>query len=117
MREIFSDIFDGVIARRLGVSTNNLRLLDTLVDLLFYLSLFNYISIRNSSIVKENLILIVSILVLEGFMYAISLIRFRTLPSPHAILSKFWGVVLVIEFSLLLIGVDGNHFAKHSFME
>ncbi len=43
-------------------------------------------------------------------MYLISLARFGKLPSPHAIMSKFWGIYIVIEFTLLLIGIKGDHF-------
>ncbi len=43
-------------------------------------------------------------------MYLVSLARFGKLPSPHAILSKFWGIYLVVEFSLLILGVNGSHF-------
>jgi len=108
---ILSDIFDGIIARRLNVSTQNLRLLDTFVDLLFYISLFTYINSLHSQLWSENTWLIISILSLEGMMYAICFLRFRKLPSPHAILSKFWGIYLVVEFTLLLLGVSGIHFS------
>ncbi len=51
-----------------------------------------------------------SIFSLEAFMYATCLFRFNKLPSPHAILSKFWGIYLVIEFTLLILGIKGSHF-------
>jgi CDP-diacylglycerol--glycerol-3-phosphate 3-phosphatidyltransferase len=107
---ILSDIFDGIIARKLNISTENLRLLDTFIDLLFYIALLIYILSRNPLILSDNLSFISIILFLEGLMYAISLIRFKKIPSPHAILSKFWGIYLVIEFTLLLLDVKGVHF-------
>jgi phosphatidylglycerophosphate synthase len=107
---ILTDIFDGLIARRLNVSTENLRLLDTVFDLLFYVSILFFIVSINPRELSENLLLISIIIILEGSMYIISLVRFRKLPSPHAILSKFWGLYLIIEFTLLIIGVAGSHF-------
>ena len=107
---ILSDIFDGIIARRLNISTSGFRVLDTVFDLLFYCSIFTFIArVKHGSII-ENLPCISIILGLEVLMYAISLLRFAKLPSPHAILSKFWGLYLVVEFSLLILGVQGNHF-------
>jgi CDP-diacylglycerol--glycerol-3-phosphate 3-phosphatidyltransferase len=107
---IITDIFDGIIARKLNVSTEKFRLLDTIFDLIFYFSILFFISKINPFALSKNLLLIVIILILESLMYIISLTRFRKLPSPHAILSKFWGLYLIIEFSLLIIGVSGYHF-------
>jgi phosphatidylglycerophosphate synthase len=107
---ILTDVFDGIIARRLNISTDNFRLLDTVFDLMFYLSVLFYICIVNPTPLSENIVLISSIFILESLMYLISLLRFRKLPSPHAILSKFWGIYLVIEFTLLILGVTGSHF-------
>jgi phosphatidylglycerophosphate synthase len=107
---IVSDIFDGIIARKLNISTENFRLLDTLFDLLFYLSILFYIYNYNNNVLSESSSLILSILGIELLMYLISLAKFKKLPSPHAILSKFWGIYLVIEFTLLILKVPGNHF-------
>lgn len=107
---IIGDIFDGIIARKLNLSTERFRLLDTIFDLLFYLSLLLFIFSINHRAIIDNLQLILCILALESLMYLISWTRFAKLPSPHAIMSKFWGLYIVIEFTLLIIGVQGNHF-------
>ena len=107
---ILADVFDGIIARKLNISTENFRLLDTIFDLLFYLSILIFILSINRQAITDNLQLILIILTLEGFMYFISLARFGKLPSPHDIMSKFWGIYIVIEFTLLILGVKGNHF-------
>jgi len=107
---IISDLFDGIIARKLNVSTENFRVLDTVFDLLFYFSILLYILKINEKVLSENVKLISIIIILESLMYFISLARFRKLPSPHAILSKFWGIYMIIEFTLLIVGVTGNHF-------
>ena len=108
---ILTDIFDGIIARKLEISTDSFRIQDTVFDLIFYLSVLGYIIFSNVQQIYSNLILISIVLLLELLMYIISLTRFRKLPSPHAILSKFWGIYIVIEFTLLLLKVEGNHFS------
>ena len=107
---IIGDIFDGIIARKFNLSTDRFRLLDTIFDLLFYLSLLFFILSINYQAIIDNLQFILCILTLEGLMYLISWARFGKLPSPHAIMSKFWGLYIVIEFTLLIIGLQGNHF-------
>jgi phosphatidylglycerophosphate synthase len=107
---VVADIFDGIIARKLNISTAKFRLLDTVFDLLFYLSILSFIASIQFEQIKHHRTIILVILLLEALMYTISLIRFKKFPSPHAILSKFWGLYLVIEFSLVILDVKGNHF-------
>jgi|GEM_PF-359383 len=107
---IISDIFDGILARKLNISTTTFRLHDTIFDLFFYFSILFYINSINQLIIRHNIYLIGSIIGLESILYMISLTRFHKFPSPHAILSKFWGIYLIIEFTLLIIGVPGLHF-------
>ncbi|MEO1021242.1 MAG: CDP-alcohol phosphatidyltransferase family protein, partial [Bacteroidota bacterium] len=94
---ILSDVFDGILARSYNIATTRLRVYDTVVDLIFYLSAFFYLYRLEENIVTDNAYLIVTILSLEVCMYVLSLVRFRKLPSPHALLSKIWGMYLVVE--------------------
>ena len=107
---ILSDVFDGIIARKVNIATEKLRVIDTIVDLLFYASIFYYTYLNNQQTFQSNLALIICILILELGMYFTSIMRFRKLPSPHAILSKFWGLYLVVELTLLLLKIPGMHF-------
>ena len=44
---LLTDVFDGIIARKFNISTENFRVLDTAFDLLFYFSILVFIiSIR-----------------------------------------------------------------------
>jgi len=107
---ILTDIFDGIIARNIKISTSKFRVHDTIIDLFFYFSILFYVYFKKNAVINNNIILIISILILELSMYLISLIKFGKLPSPHAVLSKFWGLYLITEFSLLILNVPGNHF-------
>lgn len=107
---IVTDIFDGILARKYEVSTEGLRVQDTVIDLAMYMSILAFLFIQNPALYSENELPILVILGLEAAMYLVSLLRFVKLPSPHAIPSKFWGIYLVVEFTLLLLGVTGTHF-------
>jgi CDP-diacylglycerol--glycerol-3-phosphate 3-phosphatidyltransferase len=107
---ILSDVFDGILARKLQAANDTFRIMDTVIDLVFYLSIVFFISKVSPASLSENLVPVCAIFTLEFLMYTVSLIRFRQLPSPHALLSKLWGIVLVVEFTLLLLDVKGIHF-------
>jgi phosphatidylglycerophosphate synthase len=107
---LLSDVFDGIIARKLNISTENFRVLDTAFDLLFYFSILFFIISTNQHVFSDHKIFILIIVILEAHMYVISMMRFGKLPSPHAILSKFWGLYIIVEFTLLICQVRGNHF-------
>lgn len=107
---ILSDVFDGIIARNTQIVTDKFRIQDTLVDMVFYSAIFVYIILLNPAPIVENRLLILLILGLEAVMYFTCIARFKKLPSPHAILSKFWAIYLVIEFTLLILEVSGIHF-------
>jgi CDP-diacylglycerol--glycerol-3-phosphate 3-phosphatidyltransferase len=107
---ILSDIFDGIIARQLNISSQHFRLLDTLFDLAFYITSLYYVWSVNPEVILENSTMLIILLALETLLYTISITRFGQLPSPHAFLSKIWGLYLAIEFFLLILKVDGNHF-------
>lgn len=107
---VISDIFDGIIARKLNVSNEKLRVLDTLFDLIFYASIISYIFKNKPHLLFNNQFLIFTIIGIECMMYAVSLLRFKKFPSPHALLSKFWGLYLIFEFTLILLEIQGIHF-------
>src|SRR5687768_14453930 len=81
---LISDILDGIIARRLHISTTQFRLLDIRFDLAFYLCTLDYVFWANPVALETNAQLIPSILTLEISLYLTSMIRFGRLPSPHA---------------------------------
>ena len=55
---VISDIFDGIIARKLNVSNEKLRVLDTLFDLIFYASIISYIFKNKPHLLFNNQFLI-----------------------------------------------------------
>ena len=97
-----SDIFDGIIARRLGVDTPRLRRLDSLADLFFYLCVLVVAALVNGETLRAGLPWILGILALEVACIALSLVRFSRMPATHSYLAKGYGLALVVTFVALI---------------
>lgn len=91
---LLSDIFDGIIARRLNISTQTLRRLDSSVDQVFWLCIMVATYKMAPDFYADNWIQIVVLLVAEALCYAISYLRFRKEVATHAIASKIWTIIL-----------------------
>jgi phosphatidylglycerophosphate synthase len=101
---MISDIFDGVIARNLGVATNSLRKWDANVDIVFWLAAGVCIWMLNGQLLRDHLYFIIALFVLEPVSDLINLVKFRKSGCAHNWLSKAWGIVLLITFTFLLAG-------------
>lgn len=99
---LFSDIFDGIIARKQNVSTEKMRRLDSQTDLVFWLSIGVATYLLFPNLILENKWSILSIFIMEGMCYAISFAKFGKETCTHAFLSKMWGLSLLIAFTALL---------------
>lgn len=99
---LLTDIFDGIIARKVGVSSEKLRRLDSQVDLVFWLSLGFAAYFINTELIKSQWKNIALILIMEALCYIISLIKFKKETCTHAFLSKMWGLSLLIAFTYLI---------------
>lgn len=99
---LFTDIFDGIIARKVGVSTEKLRRLDSQVDLVFWLSLGFAAYFLNPNLIKEEWQRILLISIMEALCYIVSWIKFGKETCTHAWLSKLWGLSLLLAFTYLI---------------
>jgi phosphatidylglycerophosphate synthase len=103
-----SDIFDGVLARRLGSATANLRRLDSAADTLFYAACVFAAWHLHPSAITERLVPLAVLATLEAMRYALDLLKFRREASYHMWSSKMWGIALFAGFfSLLVFGSSG----------
>lgn len=100
---LLSDIFDGIVARRLGVSNEKLRRLDSAVDQLFWLLIAAACYILAPAFFEENGLMILMLLGAEAAIYVISYLRFRKEVATHAIASKVWTLTLAGTFAQLLL--------------
>lgn len=99
---LLTDIFDGIIARKVGVSSEKLRRLDSQTDLVFWLSLGFAAYFLNPELIKSEWGSILLIFSMEALCYIISIWKFGKETCTHAFLSKMWGLSLLIAFTYLI---------------
>lgn len=92
---LLTDVFDGIIARKMGVSSEKLRIWDSGVDQFFWLIILASIFYLNIAFVKANLLWITILLLLEITTYLISYFKFKKPIATHSILAKFWALSLL----------------------
>jgi len=99
-----SDIFDGIIARRLGVSTTNLRKADSTVDLIFWLASMTALNFLRPDDVMRNFIIVWYAIAAEIIEQLICILRFRRMTATHARSAKFMGLCLLVGMIVLALG-------------
>ncbi len=97
-----SDIFDGVIARRLGIATPALRRLDSIADSVFYIDATLAVWHLNPDAIMKSAGWLGLLIVLELARYAFDYAKFRREASYHMWSSKLWGIALFVAFMSLL---------------
>jgi phosphatidylglycerophosphate synthase len=104
-----SDVFDGMIARKLGVATQTLRRLDSGADTLFYVAAAFAVWHLYPRVILEHTRALVVLGALEVGRYAFDLAKFGREASYHMWSSKAWGIVLFVAFfGVLVYGYTGG---------
>ena len=104
-----SDIFDGVIARKLGVATEKLRVADSRADFCFYMFVCAAVWANASDIVLHFKIPLLVLFCMDGLSYLFDLIKFKRIAAFHAYTAKIWGISLFFTaFALLVFHVGGT---------
>ena len=99
---VLSDIFDGILARKLGVSTPLLRRYDSAADVAFYLAVLWATWTVHPEIVRDYAWGICLLLVLEIACQGVSFLRSGMPPATHAYSAKLWGLCLFGTFVAIL---------------
>lgn len=99
---LFSDIFDGIIARKQNISTEKLRRLDSQVDMLFWVSIGISSWFVYPQLIEANIYYISLLFGMEILCYILSFIKFGKETCTHAFLSKIWGLTLLVAFTSIL---------------
>jgi len=100
---LLTDVFDGIIARKLNVASEKLRVWDSNVDQFFWLSVLFAVFYLNEDFLLANWIWIVLIVLLEASCYFISFIKFKKTIATHSYMAKLWTLSLLaflIDLSL-----------------
>ncbi|HTA83096.1 MAG TPA: CDP-alcohol phosphatidyltransferase family protein [Bacteroidia bacterium] len=105
---LLTDVFDGIIARRLNVSTPALRRLDSVTDQFFWLCVIGSAYVVCPEFFKANALKMYILGGSEAFSYIVSFAKFRKEVATHAIASKIWTLTLLGTFiQLVLSGNSG----------
>jgi phosphatidylglycerophosphate synthase len=103
-----SDIFDGVLARRLGIASPALRRLDSIADSFFYGAATVAVWHLYPSAITRRWVPLSALLAIELLRYVFDFLKFRRESAYHMWSSKLWGITLFAAFiSLLGFGTDG----------
>ena len=98
---LLTDVFDGIIARQLGISTEKLRRLDSTIDQAFWAMVLVATYLACPSFFAQNAAKLWTLLALEGTTYVVSFLKFRKEVATHSWAAKAW--VLVSFVALLQI--------------
>jgi len=103
-----SDVFDGVVARRFGVSTAGLRRFDSITDIAFYLAAVFCAWCLQPQVLRAYatwIALVVGTLILDHLVERWKLGR---VASYHAWTAKLWGLTLFAALVLLFARGSGT---------
>lgn len=98
-----SDVFDGIIARRLGIATAGLRRLDSVADTVFYVAAVWAAWHLHAVLLRAHFGALGVLVALELARYAFDYAKFGREASYHMWSSKLWGVLLVVAFAAMLV--------------
>lgn len=93
-----SDIFDGIIARRVGAATEVLRRADSIVDALFYLAASVSLTLRAPDVLRRNVVGVSVLLALEVSRFTLERAKFGRMAAYHMWSAKAWGIALFLGF-------------------
>jgi phosphatidylglycerophosphate synthase len=103
-----SDIYDGVIARKLGVATGPLRSYDSRTDLIFYATAAWTVWMVHPEEIRRVAPLLAILLVFEIVRPAYDIAKYGKQSSYHSYSAKTFGVSLVLVLVLLMgFGIGG----------
>lgn len=91
-----SDIFDGIIARRLNVSTAQLRQADSWADVCLYLCIAGSAWLTHSDIVIAFAVPLLLVVFVQLVWWVVNLVKYGKPASYHTYSAKLWGITLFI---------------------
>ncbi|MDZ8082602.1 MAG: CDP-alcohol phosphatidyltransferase family protein [Nostoc sp. DcaGUA01] len=102
-----SDIFDGIIARRLNVSNAQLRQADSWADVCLFSCIFISAWLIHRDILIAYRVPLLTVVFVQMVWWLVNLVKYRKPASYHTYSAKFWGITLFIA----IIALFGFHYA------
>ena len=112
---LLTDIFDGIIARQLGVSTERLRRLDSTVDQFFWAAVVGATYLACPGFFARHTAQLLTLLALESLTYAVSFLKFRKEIATHSWAAKAWVLVSFAALVQLITTCDSRLLFAASF--
>ena len=100
---LLTDVFDGIIARKLNISSEKLRRLDSSIDQVFFISVAVATYIQCPDFFKTNLVKLIVLIAFEASTYALSYIKFKKEIATHSIGAKIWTLTLFATFVEVMV--------------
>ncbi len=100
-----TDYFDGIAARKLNQVSHFGKELDSLADLLFYISSAYFLYLLQPETIAENTIYLVVFFSLLGFSFILSGILFRKPVMMHTMILR-WNAVMVFFIIVASFWID-----------
>jgi len=100
---LLTDIFDGIIARKLNISTQLLRRLDSTIDQVFFISIAVATYIQCPDFFKTNATKLIVLFGFEALAYLLSFLKFRKEIATHSIGAKIWTLLLFATLIQIIV--------------
>jgi len=103
-----TDIFDGIVARRLNCSTESLRRMDSNVDMAFFICCIIGVIVRNPDFFQRYMFELLLLVGLELLAYLVCFLRFRKEIATHSIGAKLWAISIFGTILSLMMGQNSD---------
>ena len=105
---LLTDIFDGIIARHLKISTQYLRRMDSVIDQLFFIAAAIATYIHCREFFRRNSSMLIILIGSEALIYIVSFMKFRKEVATHSIGAKIWTLFLFATLVEVIIHCQSN---------
>lgn len=105
---LITDVFDGIIARKLNMATSSLRRLDSGVDQIFFIASGLAVYIVCPQFFSMNAAKVIVLLSIEGITYVVSFVKFKKEIATHSWGAKFWTLTLVWTLAQLVLTCEAS---------
>ena len=103
-----SDVFDGIIARRVGVSTPELRVADSRADVLFYLCVLAGVCALKGDLLWTLRWPFLGLVLIQLASWRMDRIKFGRGSALHSYTAKAWGITLFLAAFALFADLNAR---------
>jgi CDP-diacylglycerol--glycerol-3-phosphate 3-phosphatidyltransferase len=107
-----SDIFDGIIARRLGASTPALRVADSRTDVFFYVCVLTALCLRHGPELWSIRWPFAGLIGVQAGSWTLDWVKFGKATALHSYTAKAWGITLFAAALAMMAGLDARLFLR-----